>query len=179
MPISRFIKYIFNSKKRCVKKRGVNPVNETYGVRDPTDHQVLHHTIVNFSKCNVPFRNTLLIKPLFNNDDQLAFLMGISYPNIDDPPLHITPSLLHYDKLISEFDELSFSIVLTTCSSPFLIKFANKHWLALSGYKLDDVLGKTFGLIQGTSVDNAKASKQFKNKILLALAEWEFEGGGF
>lgn len=132
----------------------------------------IQHTTVNFSKCNVPFRHNVWIKPLYNNNNQLAFLMGISHQVLPLPPLHINNNY-NYDFLILELDDLPYGVVLTTCCSPYLVKFANKAWLVLCGYELKDILDKTFFVIQGTGEENKKMARQFKNKINTSLLSWK------
>lgn len=99
--------------------------------------------------------------------------MGISHFDFNVPPLHINPHSLDYISLIQELDHLPFSIVLTTSCSPFLIKFANKQWLALSGHELSDVLDKTFSVIQGKGIENTTTAVQFKNKVTASLHIWK------
>ena len=137
------------------------------------DEKYMQYTIVNFSKCNVPFRHTVLIKPIHDHDNRIAFLMGISHFDFNLPPLHINPQSLDYISLIQELDHLPFSIVLTTSYSPFLIKFANKQWLAQCGYELSDVLHKTFSVIQGKEIENNHTALQFKNKVTASLNIWK------
>jgi hypothetical protein len=168
MPV-RLLKCIFNQPNICFKTYGVTPSNETPGINHP---QVMHQSVVNFSKTGVPFKHTILIRQLYNDNDQLAFLMGISYYDILDPPLHIPPNFKNYDDLISELDLYPFSIVLTTISSPFLIKFVNKQWETMCGYKSVDVINKTFSVIQGPGPENAKATAHFKNSVTRSLASW-------
>ena len=106
------------------------------------------------------------------NNDKLSFLIGISYNDILNPPLHIQPKLLNCDDLMSELDLIPFAIVLTTCSSPFLIKYVNKQWESMCGYKSVDVIDKTFSVIQGNNPENVNTTKQFKNSVTMSLASW-------
>ena len=105
--------------------------------------------------------------------NQLVFLMGISHQNADNPPLYITPDGYDFDSLINELDNLPLSTVLTTCFSPFLIKFANKQWLNSCGYKLIDVIDKTFSIIQGNGADNKTATQLFKHRINSSISGWK------
>ena len=144
--------------------------NEVYEENKSGDF-VVYYTILNFSKTGVPFRNTLLIRPLYNSCDQIVFLMGVTYLKADCPPLHINPVVLNFDDLIYEVDNLPFGIVLTTPIAPFTIHFVNKKWEAMCGYKQADVVGKTFRFLQ-ERCDNKDAIK-LKNKILLNLASFD------
>lgn len=167
--IIRLLKCIFCQKKIFFKMDRVasEDADETYGISP--NEKMLKHTIVNFTRCNVPFRHTILIKPIYNEINQLVFLMGISHQTADCPPVHITSDGFDYEYL----DNLPLSIVLTTCFSPFLIKFANKQWLTSCGYKLIDVIDKTFSIIQGNGDENKIATQRFKRRINSSLIVWK------
>ena len=169
MPIVRLLKCLLKPKKICFNAYGVTHVDEKHGINT---QQVMYQSVVNFTKIGVPFRNTVLIRPLYNECDQLSFLMGISYNDILDPPLHIQPTYTTWDDVIAELGGLPFSIVLTTCSAPFIIKYVNNQWESMCGYKSVDVLDKTFSVIQGNNPENINSTKQFKKGVTMSLASW-------
>ena len=97
----RYVKHVLNNNK-------VNP--EDWHVQ---------HTSINFSKRNVPFQNKILIKPLYNNQNQLMYMMGITYNNI--PPIHITLFSQNLNKIKDEMECLPFACSLTTPVAPFRV----------------------------------------------------------
>ena len=142
--------------------------NEVY-VDNTSNDFVIYHKIINFSKSGVPFRNMLLIRPIYNTHGTITLLMGITYINV--VPLHINPIGRNWFDLIEELEMHPFAIVLTSPVSPFVIKFVNEHWEHMTGYTSADVVGKTFRIIQGNGIN--KDAIQFKNKILLTLPSFE------
>jgi hypothetical protein len=159
--------------KRCCKQTFCIPCgsNEIYA-ENKKDDFVIYSTLINFSKMGVPFRNTMLIRPLYNTTSNTpVFLMGISYLDAALPPLHITPSVCHLDDLIEDVYKLPFSIVVTSAVAPFFIQLVNKKWEDMTGYKTADAVGKTFSFLQERGEN--KSSIQLKNKILLNLASFD------
>jgi len=134
-----------------------------------TDDWSLEYTFLNFSKMNVPFRNRIIISPLYNKDNQLIYLMGITYDKRD--PLYcastpILPVLRELIELKQELDPLPAAISLTTHFPPFIIKYVNPKWESLCGYKLSDVEGKTFKILQGRDKQAVQNALQIKREIL-------------
>jgi hypothetical protein len=123
----------------------------------------VHHTSINFTKCNVPFTNKMLIKPLYNNN-QIMYLMGITYNDI--PPIHITIFSQNLNEIKDEMECLPFACSLTNPIAPFNIIHVNAQWVSLSGYSLQEVVGNTFKMVQGTSLVCREDVAVFKSKIL-------------
>jgi len=110
---------------------------------------MVYHTSTNFTKRNVPFTNKLLIKPLYNNDQQLAYLMGITYN--DMPPTHVSIVSKKVNEITDEMECFPFAISLLNPISPFNIIYVNTQWVSLCGYNLQEMVGHTFKNIQGTN----------------------------
>ena len=127
----RYIKHVFF---RCN-----NPVT-------PVDWNV-HHTSINFTKRNVPFTNKLVIKPLYNNTNQLMYMLGITYNDV--PPIHITILSQNLNEIKHDMDCFPFACSLTKPVSPFNIIHVNTHWTSLCGYSSQDMLDQTFKNIKG------------------------------
>jgi hypothetical protein len=158
--------------KRCCKKTVCVPCcnNEIYA-ENKKDDFVIYSTLINFSKMGVPFRNRMLIRPLYNTSSNIpVFLMGVSYFDADFPPLHITQTVGHLGDLIEEIYNLPFSIVVTSVVAPFIIQLVNKKWEDMTGYTTTDAVGKTFSFLQSRSEN--KVSIQLKNQILLNLSRF-------
>ena len=153
----KYIKDVF-SYKLC------SPEN-SYLIKDDWN---ITHISINFTKRNVPFPNKLIIKPLYNNLNKIIYLIGIT-DNNNLPPINIVPILDDYDILISKLEYLSFPIVLTTSSSPFIIKYVNREWSLLCGYSLDEAVGNTFRIIKGSSKECIDDTNNFRNEILSKL----------
>jgi hypothetical protein len=155
--VARYCEHVFLNKTHgCCN----NPVK-------PLDWYV-QHTSINFTKRNVPFTNKLLIKPLYTNkNNQLAYLMGITYN--DMPPTHVSIFSTALNEIIDELECLPFAISLTTPTPPFKILHVNTQWVSLCGYSLQDMLGNTFAKIQGNSVACKTDTSLFKSKILKTM----------
>ena len=132
----------------------------------PTDWNV-QHTSVNFTKRNVPFTNKLIIKPIYDNNNKLMYLMGITYNNI--PPVNVTLFSQNLNEIICEMECLTFACSLTKPASPFNIIHVNTQWVSLSGYSSQEMLDQTFKNIQGRSVVCQKDAAVFKSKILTTI----------
>jgi hypothetical protein len=113
-----------------------------------TDKWELEYTLLNFSKMNVPFRNRIIISPLYNENNQLVYLMGVSYNKKEFSPTNVIPTSIDFVELTHELDLLNAAISLTTPFSPFIIQYVNTEWQSLCGYKLGDVEGKTFKFLR-------------------------------
>jgi len=155
-----FIKY----KNKKIYCKIYNEIKLSSLIRN--DWNIIYESI-NFTKRNVPFRNKLIIKPLYNNLNKIIYLMGITYNNLSH--INIEPISYNYDSIINELKYLPFPIVLTITFSPFIIKYVNCEWMSLSGYISDEAIGKTFSIIQGRSKECIADSHNFKNEILSKL----------
>jgi hypothetical protein len=123
-----------------------------------------YHTTINFSKCGVPFRNTFIIKPIYNDQNTLMCLMGITY-NFSSPPINILPKFSTFDQTLEAIKQLSGVISLTSPSSPFIIKYVSPEWCSLCGYNLTEAVGSTFKIIQGSQIDDKEDASYLKQKI--------------
>lgn len=97
-----FINYLFPHNKTTITPVGW-PIN---------------YTIINFTRCNVPFTNKLVIKPLYDKCNKIIHLIGISYNNIY--PVDIYPIVHDFDSLIKQVEDSPYAITLTTPSYPLL-----------------------------------------------------------
>ena len=134
-----------------------------------TDDWSLEYTLLNFSRMNVPFRNKITISPLYNKNNRLVYLMGVSYSKNElscCTHIPIIPISRDFVELTNELDLLPAAISLTTTFSPFLIQYVNAEWQSLCGYKLSDVLGKTFKCLQGLDKKSCKSAFQIRCEIL-------------
>ena len=129
----------------------------------------VYHTTINFSKCNVPFRNTFIIKPIYNTHNRLMCLMSITY-NSSSPPIHILPKFSTFDQILDAIKQLSDVIALTTPSSPFIIKCVSPEWCSLCGYTSQEAVGSTFKIIQGSQIDDKEDALYLKQKIYSNLS---------
>lgn len=139
------------------------PHNKTSEIK-PADWSV-NYTIINFTKCNVPFSNKLIIKPLYDKRNKIIHLIGISYNNIY--PVDIYPIFHDFDSLVKQIENSTYAISLTIPFYPFIIQYVNKSWTSLFGHTADDVIGNTFKCVQ--SRDFKKESTQLSNIILSNL----------
>ena len=129
-----------------------------------TDEWSLKYTLLNFSKMSVPFRHIITISPLYNEFKQPVYLMGISY-NINECLTPIIPISRDLDGLKKELEFLNVAISITSPFSPFIIQYVNNKWQSLCGYKLYDVEGKTFKIIQGRDNKAVQNALQIKREI--------------
>jgi hypothetical protein len=147
----RYIKHVFGCRN--------NQVN-------PTDWNV-QHTSINFTKRYVPFTHKLVIKPIYDNNNQLMYLMGITYNNI--PPINVTLFSQNLNEIKDEMECLTFACSLTKPVVPFNIVHVNTKWVALCGYSSQEMLDNTFKHIKGRSVVCQKDAAVFKSKILTTM----------
>ena len=134
-----------------------------------THNWTVYHTTINFSKCNVPFRNTFIIKPIYNDQNTLMCLMSMTY-NSPSPPIHILPKFGTFDQILEAIKQLSGVISLTSPSSPFIIKYVSPEWCSLCGYTSHEIIGSTFKIIQGHTVDDKDDALYLKQKIQTQLS---------
>ena len=158
-----YIKYMKYIKDVVIKNK--NFIKPSYLIKDDW---TITHISINFTKRNVPFRHTIIIKPLYNNLNKISYLIGIT-DNNNLPDINILPILDDYDILISELEYLPYPIVLTTFFSPFIIKYVNREWSLLCGYSLDEAIGNTFSIIKGRSKECIDDTNNFRNEILSKL----------
>jgi hypothetical protein len=171
--ICRIVKYInsLRSKPKTAARKANHYAIEfvTMYLKLETHDWSVYHTTINFSKCNVPFRNTFIVKPIYNTHNKLIYLMSIAYKSCS-PPIHILPKFSTFDQILNVIKQLSSAITLTTPSSPFIIKYVSPEWCVLSGYTSQEVIGSTFKIIQGHTVDDKDDALHLKQKILSKLS---------
>lgn len=134
-----------------------------------THNWTVYHTTINFSKCNVPFRNIFIIKPIYNTHNTLMYLMSVSYDYLS-PPIHTLPKFDTSAQFLKAIKHLSSVITVTNPSRPFVIKYVSPEWCVLTGYSLNEAIGSTFKIIQGHTVDDKDDALYLKQKIQTQLS---------
>ena len=136
---------------------------------------VIHKLVINYTKMNVPFRNKLMIKPLYNiysnNPTNIVALLSISR-DVDQKSvsLYTDPYIMShisndFDTMVNEIENLPFAIVITTHIKPFIIQYINNEWEKLCRYTPLEAVGRTFQIIQGKDNEKQIDAKNFGNEI--------------
>ena len=162
--VNSAIKSLLNKNECCIDNSYVVAPDYTN-----TDDWALEYTLLNFSRMNVPFRNRIIISPLYNKHNKMIYLMGITYDKRDPlwcASIPIIPVSRDIDGLKQELESLPAAISLTTTFSPFIIQYVNSAWELLCGYNSAYALGKTFKFLQGIDKRSCQNAFQIKRDII-------------